>query len=169
MGPCTVDLRSFLTIFMAFPLRPDEWRLCQEQDCTKADRASLLETRMWVHLWLQDLRTDTRNIRLLQDLVRHNISTGPFFHLSHGALLRRIEQLFISSRLHVHKKPREVRSGSGGDAPNVTFPLANRQPRIASQPAPMVDMPVFSPNLDMSAQAAALVAAAASGTPFCQE
>jgi hypothetical protein len=30
-------------------------------------------------------------------------------------------------------------------------------------------VPVFSPNLNMSAQAAALVAAAASGTPFCQE
>jgi hypothetical protein len=154
---------------MVFPLRPDEWRLCQEQGCAKADRASFLETRIWAHLWLQDLRTDTRNIRLLQDLVRHNISTAPFFHLSHDALLRRIEQLFISGRLHVHKKKREVRSGTGVQEQNVAFPLANRQPRIASEPAAITDAPVFPPNINMSAQASALVAAAASGTPFCQE
>jgi hypothetical protein len=153
---------------MPFSLRPDQWRLCQEQDCTKADRASLLETRMWVHFWLQDLRNDQRQMSLLQDLVRHRISTVPI-NLPHDALVRKIEQLFISGRLHVHVKPREVRSGSGGDAPNVAFPLADRQPRIASGPAPMIDAPVFSPKLDMSAQAAALVAAAASGTPFCQE
>jgi len=154
---------------MVFPLRPDEWRLCQEQGCTKVDRASLLETRIWIHLWLQDLRTDTRNISLLQDLVRHNISTSPFFHLSHDALLRKIEQLFISGRVHVHKKPREVRSGSGGDAPNVAFPLADRQPRVASQPPAINDAPIFAPNVNMSAQAAALMAAASSGAPFCQE
>jgi hypothetical protein len=123
---------------------------------------------MWVHFWLQDLRNDARKTHLLQDLVRHNVSAVSF-HLSHDALVRRVEQLFISGQLHVHKKPREVRSGSGGDTPNVAFPLANRQPRIASGPAPMIDTPVFSPKLDMAAQAAALVAAAASGTPFCQE
>jgi hypothetical protein len=43
---------------------------------------------------------------------------------------------------------------------------ADRQPRIALGPAPIVDLPVFSPHMNMSAQAAALVAAAASGTPF---
>jgi len=153
---------------MTFPLRPDEWRLCDKQNCTQADRASLLETRMWIHLWLQDLKTDSRKMDLVRDLVRYKISAVSF-HLSHDALVRKIEQLFISGRLHVHRKPREVRSGTGEDQRNVAYPLANRQPRIASEPPPIVDMPVFSPNLNMSAQAAALVAAAAIGTPFCQE
>ncbi len=153
---------------MPFSLRPDEWSLCQDQDCTKADRASLLETRMWVHFWLQDLRNDTRKKHLLQDLVRHNVSAVSF-HLSHDALVRRVEQLFISGQLHVHKKPTKVHSGSGPKEPSVAFPLANRQPRIASQPPPMMDAPVFAPNVNMAAQAAALVAAAASGAPFCQE
>lgn len=153
---------------MVFPLARNEWWLCQEHDCTKPDRASVLETRMWVRWWLQDLRTDTGKMWLLQELVRRKISTVPF-HLPHDAFVRRIEQLFISGRLHVHKKPREVWSGSGDDAPNVAFPLGERQPRIASEPPPMVDTPIFARNIDMSAQAAALVAAAASGTPFCQE
>jgi hypothetical protein len=153
---------------MAFPLRPEQWQLCDKHGCTQADRASLLETQMWAHLWLQDLKTDSRKMHLLRDLVRYKISTVPF-HLPHDALVRKVEQLFISGRLHVHKQPREVRSGSGGDAPNVAFPLADRQPRIASEPPPMVDAPIFARNIDMSAQAAALVAAAASGTPFCQE
>jgi hypothetical protein len=154
---------------MVFPLRPDEWRLCQEQGCTKADRASLLETRAWVHLWLQDLRTDTRHIRLLQDLVRHDIPTASFVLLPHDALLRRLEQLFISGRLHVHKKQTEVGPGTGVQEQDVAFPLANRQPRIASEPPAIRDAPVFAPNLNMFAQAAALVAAAAGGTPLCQE
>jgi hypothetical protein len=158
----------FLRIFMVSPLGRDEWWLCQEQDCTKPDRASLLETRMWVHYWLQDLRTDAGKMWFLQDLVRRNISTVPF-HLPHNAFIRKIEQLFISGRLHVHKKHREVRSGTGVEEQNVAFPLANHHPRIASEPAPIVDTPIFAPNVDMAAQAAVLMTAAASGAPFCQE
>ena len=153
---------------MAFPIGRDDWWLCQEQDCTEPDRASPLETQMWVHWWLQDLRTHTGKMWLLQDLVRRNISTGPS-HLPHDAFVRKIEQLFASGRLHVHKKRMEAAGGTGFEERNVPFPLQDRQPRIASGPAPIVDMPVFSPKLNMSAQAAALVAAAASGTPFCQE
>jgi hypothetical protein len=105
---------------------------------------------------------------LLQDLARHNISNIPL-HLPHDAFIRKIEQLFSFGRLHVHKRQREVGSGSGGDAPSVPFPLADHRPRVASKPPPILDLPVFSPHMNMSAQAAALVAAAASGTPFCQE
>jgi hypothetical protein len=153
---------------MAFPLGRDEWWLCEEQDCTEPDRASPLETQAWVRWRLQDLRTETGKMWLLQDLARHHIPNIPL-HLPHDAFIRKIEQLFISGRLHVHKKRREGGSGKGNEKQDVPFPLADRQPRIASGPAPIVDLPVFSPHLNMSAQAAALVAAAASGTPFCQE
>jgi hypothetical protein len=105
---------------------------------------------------------------LLQDLARHNISNIPL-HLPHNAFVRKIEQLFIFGRLHVHKKRLEAAGGTGDEERSVPFPLQDRQPRVASGPAPIVDVPVFSPHMNMSAQAAALVAAAASGTPFCQE
>jgi len=153
---------------MAFLLGRDEWWLCEEQDCTKPDRASSLETQVWVRWRLQDLRTETGKMWLLQDLARHNISNIPL-HLPHDAFIRKIEQLFIFGRLHVHKKRREGGSGKGVEKRDVPFPLADRQPRIPSGPAPIIDVPVFSPHMNMSAQAAALVAAAASGTPFCQE
>lgn len=156
---------------MAFPLGRDEWWLCQQQNCTQADRASLLESQTWIYSWLQELRselrTDLRRMCLLQNLVRD--IRAATFDLHPDGIVRQIEALIIFGRLHVHQKRFEVRSGTGGDAPSAAFPLANRQPRIASQPPPMVDAPVFAPNIDMSAQAAALMAAAASGTPFCQE
>lgn len=96
---------------MVFRLGRDEWWLCQEQDCTEPDRASPLETQAWVRWRLQDLRTETGKMRLLQDLARHNISSIPL-HLPHDALIRKIEQLFASDRLHVHKKRMEA-----GEAP----------------------------------------------------
>lgn len=153
---------------MVFAVGRDEWWLCQEQDCSEPDRASALETQAWIRWRLQDLRTETGKMCLLQDLARHNISNIPL-HLPQDALIRKIEQLFISGRLHLHKKRMEAAGGAGVEERSVPFPLQDRQPRIASGPAPIVDMPVFSPNLNMSAQAAALVAAASSGAPFCQE
>ena len=149
---------------MAFPLGRDEWWLCEEQDCTEPDRASPLETQFWVRWRPQDLRTETGKMWLQQDLARHNVSNLPL-RLPHDAFIRKIEQLFIFGRLHVHKKRRESGSGKGNEKQDVPFPLADRQPRIALGPAPIVDLPVFSPHMNMSAQAA-LVAAAASGTPF---
>jgi hypothetical protein len=117
---------------------------------------------------LQDSRTETGKMSLLQDLARHHISNIPL-RLPHGAFVRKIEHLFIFGRLHVHKKRMEAGGGVGFEERNVPFPLQDRQPRVASGPAPIVDLPVFSPHMNMSAQAAALVAAAASGAPFCQE
>jgi hypothetical protein len=153
---------------MVFTVGRDEWWLCEEQDCTEPDRASPLETQAWVRWRLQDSRGETGKMSLLQDLARHNISNIPL-HLPHDAFVRKIEQVFIFGRLHVHKKRLEAAGGTGFEERNVPFPLQDRQPRVASGPAPIVDLPVFSPNLNMSAQAASLVAAAASGAPFCQE
>ena len=153
---------------MFFAVGRDEWWLCEEPDCTEPDRASPSETEAWIRWRLQDLRTETGKMWLLQDLARHNISDIPL-HLPHDAFIRKIQQLFIFGRLHVHKKRREGASGKGDEKRDVPFPLQDRQPRVASGPAPIVDLPVFSPNLNMSAQAATLVAAAASGAPFCQE
>jgi hypothetical protein len=153
---------------MVLAVRRDEWWLCQEQDCAEPDRASALETEAWIRWQLQNLRAETGKMRLLQDLARHDVFNIPQ-HLPHDAFVRKIEQLFMSGRLHVHKKQMEAAGGAGVEERNVPFPLQDRQPRIASGPAPIVDVPVFSPHMNMSAQAAALVAAAASGTPFCQE
>jgi len=105
---------------------------------------------------------------MLRDLVRSDISLS-LFCVSDAMLVRRVEQLLISGRLHLHKKEREVQSGSGNGESQPPFPLSQRQPREASAPPPVFDPPSFSPDVDLVAQAAALVAAAAQGIPFCPE
>ena len=153
---------------MFFPLERHEWWLCHKPDCTEPDRASALESQFWIRWRLQDSRTDTGKMRLLQDLAQQNISHIPP-HIPQDVFSRKVEQLFMFGQLHLHKKHLQPGPGTGNDNPDPPFPLANRQPRVASQPPPMVDQPIFARNLNMAAQAAALIAAASSGAPFCEE
>jgi hypothetical protein len=152
---------------MRFPLHQHEWWFCQKPDCSSSDRVYGLEAQSLAHLWLQELKDDPLRIHAFKDLVRSNISL-PLVRVD-AMLFKRIEEMLISGRLHIHKKAREVQSGSAVQEKNVPFPLSERQPRDAAPPAPVIDPPSFSPNVNLSVQAAALVAAAASGTPFCQE
>lgn len=99
-------------------------------------------------------------------LVRSHISL-PGVRLD-ATLVKRIEEMLISARLHLHKN-REKFSLDRESKKNVPFPLWERQPRDISPPAPVIDPPSFSSQVNLSAQAAALVAAAGSGKPFCLE
>ena len=152
---------------MPFPLHQHEWWFCQKPNCSSSDRVYGLEAQSLVHLWLQELKDDPFRIRAFRDLVRSNISL-PVARVD-ATLVRRIEQMLILGQLHLHKKKREVQSGSGVQKKNVPFPLSERQPRDTSPPPPVIDPPSFSSQVNLSAQAAALVAAAGSGTPFCLE
>jgi hypothetical protein len=153
---------------MPFPLHQHEWWFCQKPECASSDRVYGLEAQSLVHLWLQELKDDPFRLQAFRDLVRSNISLG---HVRVDAMLvGRIEEMLISGRLHLHKKEREVQAGSGFQKKHEPpFPLSDRQSRVASPPPPVIDPPSFSSKVNLSAQAAALVAAAASGTPFCPE
>jgi|HubBroStandDraft_2_1064218.scaffolds.fasta_scaffold214862_2 hypothetical protein len=144
-----------------------EWWFCQKPDCSSSDRIYGLEAQSLAELWLHELRDDPFRILAFRDLVRSNISL-PGVRVD-AMLVQRIEEMLISGRLHLHKKKREVQSGSGVQKKNVPFPLSERQPRDTSPPPPVIDPPSFSSQVNLSAQAAALVAAAGSGTPFCLE
>jgi len=114
-----------------------------------------------------ELRTDPVRAHALGDLVRSGISI-PRFRPGDGSVVQRIEELLASGRVHLHQKPRIVHNGAPLDDSGPPFPLAQRQSRSAS-PAPAVsDPPSFPPDADLAAQAAALVAAASSGVPFCE-
>jgi hypothetical protein len=153
---------------MVFPLLQHEWWFCQDPDCSSSDRVYGLQAQSLAHLWLQQLKDDSVRMHILRDLVRNNISL-PLFRVGDDSLARRIEDLLISGRLHLHKEEREVHSGWGGQEKQVPFPLSDRQPRDTAPPPPVIDPPSFSSKVNLSAQAAVLVAAAASGTPFCLE
>jgi hypothetical protein len=152
---------------MRFPLHQHEWWFCQKPDCSSSDRAYGLEAQSLSHQWLQELKKDPFRVHAFHDLVRSDISL-PLVRVD-AMLFKRIEEMLIWDRLHLHRRKREVKSGWGGQEKNVPFPLSERQPRDTAPPLPVIDPPSFSLNANLSAQAAALVAAAASGAPFCQE
>ena len=152
---------------MPFPLLQHEWWFCQEPECASSDRVYGLEAQSLAHLWLQDLKDDPFRMHAFRDLARSNISL-PVVRVD-ATLVSRIEEMLISGRLHLHKKEKGIQSGSGVPEKHVPFPLSERQARDTSPPPPMIEPPSFSSHVDLSAQAATLVAAAASGTPFCPE
>ena len=153
---------------IVFLLPQDDWWFCQDPGCTRSDRASGLQAEALAQFWLQHLKADPLRLHLLKDFVRSGISPAHFV-ASDALLVERIERMLMSGQLHLHVRPREVKGGVDGGERNVPFPLADRQPRAASSPPAVVDPPSFSPDADLAAQAAALVAAAASGAPFCLE
>jgi hypothetical protein len=153
---------------MAFPLHQHEWWFCQDPDCSSSDRVYGLQAQSLAHWWLQQLKDDPFRMQVLRDLVRSDISLS-LFRVGDATLVSRMEQLLISGRLHFHKKEPEIQSGSRVQDKQVPFPLSDRQPRAVSPPPPVIDPPSFSSKANLSAQAAVLVAAAASGTPFCRE
>jgi hypothetical protein len=152
---------------MTFPLHQHEWWFCQDPNCGSSDRVYGLQAQTLAHVWLQQLKDDPVRIHILRDMVRSDISL-PVFRIGDATLVSRIEHLLSSGRLHLHKKEPEIH-GSGVQDQQVPFPLSDRQPRAASSPPPVIDPPTFSSKGNLSAQAAALVAAAASGVPFSLE
>jgi len=151
-----------------FPLRQNEFWFCEDPNCSSPDRVSGPQGQFLVHCWLQELKSDQVRKWVLRDLVRSDISLS-LFRITDATLVRRVEDLLISGRLHLHKKEREVQSGSGDREKHVPFPLSQHQTREASAPPPVIDPPSFSRDVDLAAQAAALVAAAAAGAPLCLE
>jgi hypothetical protein len=152
---------------MPFPLQQHEWWFCQKSGCASSDRVYGLEAQSLAHLWLQELKDDPFRIHAFRDLVRSNISL-PVVRVD-ATLVRRIEEMLISGRLHLHRKEKEIQSGLGVQEKHVPFPISERQPRDTSPPPPVIEPPSFSSKANLSAQAATLLAAAASGTPFCLE
>ncbi len=90
--------------------------------------------------------------------------------MADDTVIEQIADLLVADRLHIHAKEMET-IAAGGTAESdqsVAFPLADRQSRESAPPPPAADPRLF-PKVDPSAQAAALVAAASQGQPFCLE
>jgi hypothetical protein len=97
------------------------------------------------------------------------------FRLSDHDVIEKMAALLYSRKVVI--VARDEGGGSKGSAPNaaapvVAFPLSQRNsraPSAAAKPAPVSEPATFDPKLDAVVQAAALVAAAAEGKPFCPE
>ena len=153
-----------------FPLAQLDWRFCQELTCNGPDRVDDLQGRLWTRLWLQQLKGDPLTMSTLRDLLSNHTSL-PLSRLTDTTLVDQMAELLTSGRLHLHAKKMEAHPVGTPKATEdaAPFPISEHQPRYASSPPPLLDPPTFPSNVDLSAQSAALVAAAAQGTPFCLE
>ena len=126
--------------------------------------------------WLKHLGClhSTALIRL-RDYVRRYWEDPETYRVTNHYGLERMAELLYLRRIVVIYS---LHLTSSGELPSAeataapAFPLSERTQRAASAPAappPVNDPPTFSPNVDQSAQAAALVSAAADGKAFCPE
>ena len=152
------------------PLPEFEWTFCQEPGCTEPDRVDDLPGVLGTRLWLQPFKGDPLQMRILRDLLANQILL-PASRMADDTVIEQIADLLVADRLHIHAKEMETIAAGGTveSDQSVAFPLADRQSRETAPPPPVSDPPTFSPKLDSSAQAAALVAAASQGQPFCLE
>ncbi|MGD0570282.1 MAG: hypothetical protein ABSA78_17910 [Candidatus Sulfotelmatobacter sp.] len=152
------------------PLIRHPWWFCQEPNCSAPDRADDLQNRLWIRLWLQQLKGDPLNMRRLRDLLAKQILLPPS-RVADNSIIEQVAELLTSGRLHIHAQKIETHPAGGVTASEdesvVAFPISQHQSRDP-EPAPQfADPPSFPAKADLVAQAAALVGAAAAGTPFC--
>ena len=123
--------------------------------------------------WLNRLRAQRSDFFIAaRNLLAYN-PPARGMRFTDQQLLEEMARLLMAGQLAAVRM--EIKS-MGRSAPAVQsakpvpFPLAAAPPKSASaSPAPAAAPPTFSPNVSASAQAAALVAAANSGAPFCPE
>jgi hypothetical protein len=125
--------------------------------------------------WLRKITSQRPEMLIrFREYVSRYLSEPEAFRVTDQQVLERMAGLLHSRRVVVIS--REDRAA--GAAPTAAqtaapaFPLAERAPReapVTTSPQQAVDPSTFSPDTDQNAQAAALVAAAADGKPFCPE
>jgi hypothetical protein len=125
--------------------------------------------------WLKNLTSQRPEMLIrFRDYVIRFLSEPEAFRVTDHQVLERMAGLLHSRRVVVIS--REDRAA--GAAPTAAqtsapaFPLSQRAQRETAPSTPAqqsADPSTFSPNTDQTAQAAALVAAAADGKPFCPE
>jgi hypothetical protein len=87
-------------------------------------------------------------------------------------VIEQCADLLVAGRLHVHAPPEPDTSTTLVAPPPgkpVPFPLSERNRKSVSSKPPAHDPPTFPAGAKLNAQAAALIAAAAQGAPFCPQ
>jgi hypothetical protein len=152
------------------PLVNLEWRFCKKLNCSSAERLDDLQGRLWIRLWLQQLKGNPLRIRSLRELLAKEAPL-PASCATDNHVIQQIAELLARGQLHLHARKAEARvlGGTQVEEQGVPFPISQHQPRSAQSPPGVIDPPTFPPQADLPAQVAALVAAAAEGMPLCLE
>ena len=146
------------------------WEFCRELGCLDRDPGAMGADRISAE-WLQQFKQNPSKMAAMRSLLLDEHSAWQISSLSDDQVIEQVTGLISSAQLHIHAQPEDVVASTGAtpEPPVVPFPLSQRRrPEPEADPAPVKDPPTFS-DIDGSAQAAALTAAAADGKPFCPE
>jgi hypothetical protein len=124
--------------------------------------------------WLQQFKNDVRTIASLRLLLTEDYDIWRIGSMKEDAVIDQISNELSSGNLRVcpqmlHQSPAMSRATSIPEP--LPFPLNERRSRASTVPAsPSIsDPPTFSSDVNPATQAAALVAAAVGGRPFCPQ
>jgi hypothetical protein len=155
-----------------FSLSQHDWWFCEKHDCGDPYRIANPQDRMQALLLLQQFKSDLFKIRITRNLLRRQTSL-PVSRMADEIVLKQIVELLTSGQLHIHDKQVDLPVATvalGTAKKHVPFPFSpSRGDSSFAPPPPPVEPPTFSSNIDLSAQIATLVGAAAGGKPFCPE
>jgi hypothetical protein len=152
------------------------WEFCRRRDCGDREFLPGLEERIFARTWLQQFKTDARDMLAIRGLLAQESIVGSLSQMPDSVVIHQLVELLASRRLHVHYQAsfRPFRGGkkpltSGVPEESAAFPIVERRPRSAPSDEPAPDsLPLTLPeNTDVAAQAAVLTAAAAAGAAGC--
>jgi hypothetical protein len=149
------------------PFGSSGWRLCDRSDCRGGDRLAVTVSQAQARAWLVGFSRDLLKVGAWRGLLKR-ATARPIEQETEDAVIDAVAGLLAQGRIHIHAKPHEplvarvvnVPAGAPPPAPPAPRPAPKPALRISAGNAPLLDV-------NMSLQAAALVAAANQGAPFC--
>jgi hypothetical protein len=158
---------------------PDDWWLCRNPGCVaRMEKFPGQRDETLVLQWLRGLRPDLSKMLEMRSLLAGEFGSTGLIRMSDHVVLTQIARLLIAGEIHIHRandppEQPQVRPEAGGAKPAKSDRLS-RPPRKQFVPdapfrEPPADLPTFLSDIDLPVQAAALMAAASSGKPFCPE
>jgi hypothetical protein len=149
-----------------------DWNFCRKIDCQDEAGAWRPKDNLAAQDFLQQYRTDADKMFAMRAMVWEEGFSFSLPWMSDDEIIEQAAALISFSRVHIHTYvAAPVAIGTTGATPaggGPAFPIGARKAAPPPSDVAPSDPPTFS-NIDAGVQAAALMAAAAAGLPFCSE
>ena len=158
-----------------FSLFREPWNFCDRLDCGEEIFSFHPEDAFALRSSLQYSKPESLAMNLLRNLLWRETNGWALARMSEDDAIEQVVHLLIRQRLHVHVTPLKPVAFTQveGDVSQAAASSPARASQSASSPSRAQsvasDPPTFNSPLDGAIQAAALVAAAAQGQPFCPQ
>ncbi len=156
----------------------ENWTLCDKRAC----REPIVQLRhgdaLWIKTGLQGYNSDPVRMAAFRHLLFSHGQDWAVSRISDWEVIDQIAQLLLTDRLHLHAKtvkpvpwvsPGEATSSSGPAAAGRSSSSPRGRSSAAGSSYTVPDLPTFAVQVDGATQAAALMAAASLGQPFCPQ